>query len=576
MAGYRRPSRLPADAIAVVNGTPIRTDDYRRAVAMLAGDKRNPLTRADRVHVLERLIEEELLVQAAVSEGLVERDRAVRQAITRAMLAVVVTDSASARPTREELRAFHADNAALFTQADETRPPAFEEIRSRVEAVYLQRAKDTALRQYLAWLRDEAEIVRAPEVEPMTGALAWACCLVVLLWSAQAAAHTRSQSFSSWHVQDGQVRGTFSVRALEATRLGVLEDTVFDLHTLLIRHLASRLVLTAGDEPCRTLAGPRARAAQAGYMRVEWRFACPSQTRLSMTNTAFFEVAPSHLHYARVRLGDGPPVEYLFTDSVRRQLIVAAGPEQTSRRGASFGAYVLLGLEHILSGVDHLAFVLALLLLCRRVREVVFMVSGFTLGHSLTLSLAVLGVVEPNVPVIEALIGFTIALVAAENIGISSGTGRRLGLVAGLGLVGCGLLHGLDWAGPAGPEQSGPGAVWGVLFCPGYQPRPGGPPAADPDPGVRLDSWLWLCQCLTRPQPADRAAGGGAVRFQSRGRTRPARGGRPGVGGRTAPGSWCWRHRLSSGDRCRVGRAVWAGSVLVCGARVRIRDWRTV
>lgn len=158
--------RLPADAVAVVNGVPIRAEDYRRAVAMLAGDKRNPLTQADRVHVLDRLIEEELLIQAAVSERLVDHDRAVRQAITRAMLAVIVTDSASARPSREELRAFHADNAALFAQADETRPPAFEEVYSRVEAVYLQRAKDTALRQYLAWLRDEAEIVRPPEVEP--------------------------------------------------------------------------------------------------------------------------------------------------------------------------------------------------------------------------------------------------------------------------------------------------------------------------------------------------------------------------------------------------------------------------
>ena len=280
----------------------------------------------------------------------------------------------------------------------------------------------------------------------MTGVLAWACCLVVLLWSSPAAAHTRSQSFSSWHIQDGQVRGTFSVRALEATRLGALEDTVFDLNTLLVRHLDSRLVLTAGDEPCRT-AGPRARAAQAGYVRVEWRFACPAQTRLSLTSTAFFEVAPSHLHYARVRVGGGPPVEYLFTDSARRQVIVPDGPEQAARPGPSFGAYVLLGLEHIMSGVDHLAFVLALLLLCRRVREVVFMISGFTLGHSLTLSLAVLGVLEPNVPVIEALIGFTLALVAAENIGISSGTGHRLGLVAGLGLVGCGLLRGLTGLG---------------------------------------------------------------------------------------------------------------------------------
>ena len=83
----------------------------------------------------------------------------------------------------------------------------------------------------------------------------------------------------------------------------------------------------------------------------------------------------------------------------------------------SFGAYVALGVEHILIGVDHIAFLLALLILCRRPREVVLMVTGFTLGHSITLTLAVLGVVEPHAPVIEALIGFTIALVAVENVG---------------------------------------------------------------------------------------------------------------------------------------------------------------
>lgn len=278
----------------------------------------------------------------------------------------------------------------------------------------------------------------------------WVWFLAVLIGhvlSTPAAAHTRSQSFSSWYIQDGQVRGTFSVRALETTRLGLLEDKVFDLDTLLVRHLAPRLVLKAGDEPCRTVSGPQARRAQEGYLRVEWRFACPPQTQLAMLNTAFFEVAPSHLHYARVRTGSGPPVEYLFTESARQQVIAGDEQERSPRRGTSFGAYVLLGVEHIVSGVDHLAFVLALLLLCRRVREVLFMVTGFTLGHSLTLSLAVLGVVEPNVPVIEALIGFTIALVAAENTGITSGSSVRVGLVAGLALVGCGLLSGLTGVG---------------------------------------------------------------------------------------------------------------------------------
>lgn len=166
--GPAPPARLPPGAIAVVNGMVIRTEEYRRAVTMLASEKRNALTAADRVHVLERLIEEELLIQGAVVDGLIDRDRAIRQAMTQAMLAAIVTDSASARPTQEELRAFYAANAPLFEQPEAaqvsaTRLPAFDEIRAQIEAVYLQRAKDTALRQYLAWLRDEAEIVRVPE-----------------------------------------------------------------------------------------------------------------------------------------------------------------------------------------------------------------------------------------------------------------------------------------------------------------------------------------------------------------------------------------------------------------------------
>jgi hypothetical protein len=65
------------------------------------------------------------------------------------------------------------------------------------------------------------------------------------------------------------------------------------------------------------------------------------------------------------------------------------------------------------------------------------MVTGFTIGHSLTLSLAVLGLVEPHVPVIEALIGFTIALVAAENVGSTAHASR---LVARVGAGACAAL----------------------------------------------------------------------------------------------------------------------------------------
>jgi hypothetical protein len=224
----------------------------------------------------------------------------------------------------------------------------------------------------------------------------------------------------------------FSVQSLEATRLGLLVGTHQGLDELLVKHFASHITVRVGGEVCRTAIGPLARPASAGYLRVEWRFACPDTGVIEITSEAFFDVAPSHVHYARIRVGENPPVEFLFTDVERRHVIATDGRGQSAFFGASFCAYVLLGVDHILMGVDHLAFLLALLLLCRRVRDVFLMITGFTLGHSVTLSLAVLGVVEPNVPVIEALIGFTIALVAAENVSVTTGASVRIAVVAGM------------------------------------------------------------------------------------------------------------------------------------------------
>jgi hypothetical protein len=250
-----------------------------------------------------------------------------------------------------------------------------------------------------------------------------------------AAAHTRGQSFSSWYIQGEQARLIFSVQSLEATRLALLESNTLGLNELLVKHLTSRITIRAGGAVCRTLTGPQARAAREGYLRVEWQFTCPTEEPIEITNDAFFEVASSHVHYARVRAGNGPPVEYLFTDVERRHSIRTDGRTKSEAQGTSLSAYVLLGIEHILIGIDHVAFLLALLLLCRRVRDVALMVTGFTLGHSITLSLAVLGIVEPNVPVIEALIGFTIALVAAENVGVTAGVHVKIALTASLVLV---------------------------------------------------------------------------------------------------------------------------------------------
>jgi hypothetical protein len=107
-------------------------------------------------------------------------------------------------------------------------------------------------------------------------------------------------------------------------------------------------------------------------------------------------------------------------------------------------SYGRLGVEHILSGWDHLAFVLALILLARNLGEVARLITGFTVAHSLTLALAVLGWVRAEAAPIEALIGFSVALIALENGWSLGGRGRGIPRVAVLGLL---VMTGLAAAG---------------------------------------------------------------------------------------------------------------------------------
>ena len=251
-------------------------------------------------------------------------------------------------------------------------------------------------------------------------------------------AHERSQSFSSWRLHGEDLSVVFSVPAFEATRLGAADDPALPLETLLARHLERTLGASAGDSPCARVAGPTPLAAREGQLRVELRLRCGAARPLRLEVSAFFALAPSHVHFARLVVEDQPAVELLFSE--RAQVRVALASRDATPRGETFLGYLRLGVEHIALGPDHLAFLVALLLFAARTRDVVVIVTGFTLGHSLTLGLGALGLARPEPAMIEALIGFTIALVAAENITSSSGDGARVSSAAALVLAALALV----------------------------------------------------------------------------------------------------------------------------------------
>lgn len=138
----------------------------------------------------------------------------------------------------------------------------------------------------------------------------------------------------------------------------------------------------------------------------------------------------------------GKTITAVLRPSAPSMVLGLSGPN-----GLSTPAYLRLGVEHILTGFDHLLFVLGLLLLVGTNWKIVKTVSAFTVAHSITLTLAALGIVHFPSALIEALIALSIIFVAIELIprrdGSTTLTREKPWLVAFI----FGLFHGLAFAG---------------------------------------------------------------------------------------------------------------------------------
>jgi hydrogenase/urease accessory protein HupE len=143
-----------------------------------------------------------------------------------------------------------------------------------------------------------------------------------------------------------------------------------------------------------------------------------------------------------VRLADGRGQESIVRpDDPHLRLSMAAA------NGLPVPAYLRLGVEHILTGIDHLMFVLGLLLLVGIRWRLVKAITAFTLAHSITLAVSALGLITVPSAVIEALVALSIVFVAAElaaSLQGRSGLTRRWPWLIAFTF---GLLHGCAFAG---------------------------------------------------------------------------------------------------------------------------------
>jgi len=140
---------------------------------------------------------------------------------------------------------------------------------------------------------------------------------------------------------------------------------------------------------------------------------------------------------------DGQSRVYTLTGSQRSVHLFGSADDKRGM-GEIASAYTVLGIEHILSGFDHLAFVIALLFLVGFNRRLLLTITAFTAAHSLTLALSALGWLTLRPPPVEATIALSIMLVTAEALHQQPTLSRRWpAMVAFL----FGLVHGLGFAG---------------------------------------------------------------------------------------------------------------------------------
>jgi hydrogenase/urease accessory protein HupE len=275
--------------------------------------------------------------------------------------------------------------------------------------------------------------------------------LVIACWSRAAVAHEVGLSQGQYR-RHGDVLQVELVLAQRdaATLLGRLDpdhDGVIDARALepareqLERSVLGSITVAGPSGRCVARLDRSALTERDGLLLAGQLRCAPADGPWLVTVGFVKQLARGHRHAARIALGSSARDELVYGDSPTLEIgpdSSASSQPEEPRRSVGF---FRLGLEHILSGYDHLVFLVALVLAGGKLRSLLGVITAFTVGHSLSLALAALGVWAPAAWLIEPGIALSIGYVAIENIlGLDPSKRWRITFPFG-------LLHGFGFSG---------------------------------------------------------------------------------------------------------------------------------
>ena len=236
-------------------------------------------------------------------------------------------------------------------------------------------------------------------------------CLALAFFFLPSEAHNRSESYSKFNFSsvgdlvEVQITGTIKQRIFN----GLNPLNRFESYEELVTYLAASIDL---GKSCKLIEPVGVNENNSlGVLKFFWSFEC-SQMPKGVSIALFQDFGVVHTHIARGYINEEPIPEFMFS-STEDTWMVGSSLDRSSNQSSYWG-YLISGIQHILSGWDHLTFLLGMLLLFQG-RFLIIAITGFTIGHSLTLGLGAMNVLRVHSEMIEILIGFSILLLAIEN-----------------------------------------------------------------------------------------------------------------------------------------------------------------
>jgi hydrogenase/urease accessory protein HupE len=277
------------------------------------------------------------------------------------------------------------------------------------------------------------------------------CVLAILLSAAPISAHPAPFSYLDLRLSAGGVTGTLVVHDLDAAHdLGLTQaDSLLDASVAakhrdaLVALLAPRVSLQFDGRPVEIIWGGIDVVPERQSVRLA--FTVKDRSPGHVTIRAYvFPYDPIHQTFINLYEEDDIRLQAIL-DASKQTVEYYAGT--TQGRLAVIRTFVLSGIEHILIGPDHILFLIGLLLLGGTLSRLALIVTAFTIGHSITLSLAALDILSPPAYFIEPLIALTIVVVGADNLLVwRAGQDKNASDIRAWLAAGFGLIHGFGFA----------------------------------------------------------------------------------------------------------------------------------